>query len=239
MRGRNSMKRITLIVGHFGSGKTEFSMNLIMDMKKKNERVAILDLDIANPYFRSRENQAMLLENGIDIHYNSYGYDITEDMPALSATIRAPLEDGDCKVVADVGGNNSGAMVLNQFRKYFTDDESEMLCVMNANRPDTESCELMIESIRSLEDITGLKAKGLINNTHMLKETTADDIIKGYRMCQEVSEITGYPIVWNTCRKDLLPELEKRLAEEGIGDEFVIYPIQLYMRPDWLDKPVY
>lgn len=248
------MKRITLVTGHFGSGKTEFSMNLAADLRKAAEgRVAVIDLDIANPYFRSRESQAQLEGMGIDIFYNHYGYDITEDMPAIGAVIRTPLENDEYTVVADVGGNDTGAMVLNQFGKYFTDEDSEMLCVLNANRPDTESPELMVESIESLEAITGLKAKGIINNTHMLRETEASDMIKGYRMCSEVSEKKGIPVVWNTCRRDLLENLEGALSEEGIaydvyefGDErpkdsgtFVIYPIDLYMRPEWLDKAVF
>ena len=141
------MKRITLIVGHFGSGKTEFSMNLVMDLRKKYDKVAILDMDIANPYFRSRERQTVLEREGIAIHYNSFGYDITEDLPAISATLRAPLENKDYITVVDVGGNDSGARVLNQFKKYFEGDDCEMLCVLNGNRPETETTEGMIEHL--------------------------------------------------------------------------------------------
>lgn len=233
------MKRITMVVGHFGSGKTEISMNLVMDMKEKYKKTAIIDLDIANPYFRSRESQQFLENNGVETFFNSYGYDITEDLPAIAATIRKPLENEDYMVVADVGGNDSGAMILNQFSRYFNEDNSQMLCVLNANRPDTETPELMIESMKSLEQITGLKIKGIINNTHLLRETTVEDIVGGYRKCLAVSEKTGCPIVFNTCVRDLADELQNILAIEGIGKEFVIYPIDLYMRPVWLDKAVY
>ncbi|MEG0291805.1 MAG: ATP-binding protein [Anaerovoracaceae bacterium] len=228
------MKRVTLITGHYGSGKTEFSMNLTVDLKKKHDKVAILDLDIANPYFRSRERQKMLEDLGISIQFNSFGYDITEDLPALSATIKTPLENKEYMAVVDVGGDDSGARVLNQFGKYFTKDDSEMLAVINANRPETDNVEGAIMHIRSIEIETGIKMDGIINNTHMLKETTPQDIIKGYRLCQEVSKELDLPIVWNTCRETLLDELNEELQKEGIQD-MIIYPIKLYMRPSWLE----
>ena len=118
------MKRITLIVGHYGSGKTEFSVNHVINLKKQFDKVAILDMDIANPYFRSRERQEFLEDMDIAVHFNSFGYDITEDLPAISACMKAPLENKDYMVVADVGGDNAGARVLNQFKKYFVDEST-------------------------------------------------------------------------------------------------------------------
>lgn len=227
------MKRITLITGHFGSGKTEFSVNLTVDLKKEFDKVAILDLDIANPYFRSRERQKMLEDLGIKVHFNSFGYDITEDLPALSATLKAPLENKEYRVVTDVGGDDTGARVLNQFKKYFLDDDSEMLCVINANRPETDKLEGCLDLVNRLEVETGLKVDGLISNTHMLRETTTDDIIKGYRLCQEVSKELDVPIVWTTCHENMVDELKERNEKESITD-MVIYPITLYMRPTWL-----
>lgn len=222
------MKRITVISGHFGSGKTEFSVNLAMDLKKKYEKVALLDLDIANPYFRSRERQQMLEEAGVQVYYNTFGYDITEDLPAISAVLRAPLEDEECITVVDAGGNDSGARILKQFSKYFTEDESQLLCVVNANRPETDSAEGMISHIRSIEGETGLRVTGLINNTHMLAETAPQDILEGYELCQTVSEETEIPLIWNVCWKEHFDELKSL----GIAN---LYQINLYMRPVWLD----
>lgn len=229
------MKRITAIVGHYGSGKTEFSVNLVMDLKKQYEKVAILDMDIANPYFRSRERQAFLEEQGIDIHHNSFGYDITEDLPALSATLKAPLENKEFITVADIGGDDSGARVLNQFRKYFITEESTMLCVINANRPETDHVEGAVSHIQRIQMETGIKIDGLINNTHLLRETTVDEVIKGYELCREISQQLEIPIVYNTCVRSLCPELEKAVEQRGFT-EFTIYPITLYMRPTWLDS---
>lgn len=230
------MKRITLIVGHYGSGKTEFSVNHVINLKKQHDKVAILDMDIANPYFRSRERQEFLEDMGIAIHFNSFGYDITEDLPAISACMKAPLENKDYMVVADVGGDNAGARVLNQFKKYFVDEsDCEMLIVVNANRPETTTLEGALYHIRTIEAETGLKVKGLINNTHLLRETKVEDIIEGYQLCREISRETGIPITYTTCVEKLVPELEKAKTEQGL-DDMVIYPIKLYMRSTWLDR---
>ena len=82
---------------------------------------------------------------------------------------------------------------------------------------------------------TGLKVKGLINNTHLLRETKVEDIIEGYQLCREISRETGIPITYTTCVEKLVPELEKAKTEQGL-DDMVIYPIKLYMRPTWLDR---
>lgn len=231
MPGTNSMKRITVITGHFGSGKTEFSVNLAMDLRKEYRKVALLDLDIANPYFRSRERQHMLEDSGIEVYYNTFGYDITEDLPAISAVLRAPLEDLDCITVVDVGGNDSGARILKQFKKYFAGEDSEILCVLNGNRPETDSVEGMIEHIRSIENETELKIDGLINNTHLLMETTPEDTLEGYQLCQKVSEETGISLRWNICWKNH----ENSIQSIPSIPKDTLYPIILRMRPLWLD----
>ncbi|MBR3788112.1 MAG: ATP-binding protein [Firmicutes bacterium] len=230
------MKRITAIAGHYGSGKTEFSVNLALDLKKEKDKVAILDMDIANPYFRSRERQKMMEAEGINVIFNTYGFDITEDLPAITAALRGPLENEEFTAVVDVGGNDSGARVLKQFEKYFRRDDCELLCVLNANRPETDTVEGMLEHLHSIEIETGLKFHGIINNTHLLRETTADDIVKGYKLCRQVSDKLGIPIVWNTCHEDLLDDLKQLIADENIEDLENIYPIKLYMRPSWLDR---
>lgn len=250
--------RTHAIFGHYGSGKTEFAVNYALDLKKYYENVAILDMDIANPYFRSRERQALMIENGIDIHFNTYGYDISEDLPAITATVRAPLENVKYQTVVDVGGNDSGARIINQFRKYFVNEDTRLLAVLNFNRPDTETIDKSIEQIKSIETEIGIRMTGIINNTHMLRETTTDDIIEGFLNSLEVSEILGIPVVYNTCEKHLLNELIKDAQdreidckvldiqagidngieasnENSLKKTMFIYPITLQMRPTWLD----
>jgi energy-coupling factor transporter ATP-binding protein EcfA2 len=227
------MKRITMITGHYGSGKTEVSVNLACDLRKEYEKVAILDLDIMNPYFRSRERQKMMEDLGIMVQFNSFGYDITEDLPALSAALKTPLENKDYMAIVDVGGDNDGARVLNQFHKYLIGDDAELLFVVNTNRPETEELDGCLWHIAAIQAETGLKIKGLINNTHLLSETTPADIHEGYQMCKDIEKETGIPIAFSTCREDLVDDLKAANEQAGI-DDMEIYPIKLYMRPSWL-----
>ena len=248
-------KRVHVITGHFGSGKTEFSVNYVMDLRKENDKVAILDMDIANPYFRSRERQKLMEDLDIDIHFNTYGFDISEDLPAITATVRAPLENLEYETVVDAGGNDSGARILNQFKKYFVTEDCEMLAVVNANRPDTDSLEGCLEQINSIEVETGIKIDALINNTHMLMETTPEDILKGFELCRKVSEEKKIPVRFTVCERKHLDSLVEAgvkagyrpVVLEGAGrlpagfegkespEDLYIYPITLQMRPSWLD----
>ena len=229
------MKRITIVVGHFGSGKSEFSLNLAMDLVSQGKKTALVDLDIANPYFRSRERQELLENNGVKVYSNVFKRDITADLPALDPAIRAPLEDPESWVVVDAGGDDSGARILNQFRKYLIGDDSAMMVVVNGNRLETDSFEGVMHHITAIHAETGIAVAGLINNTHMLRETTVDDVLWGYDLSKQVAEHIGVPIVFNCCMKELCSELESKNKELHSG-EMVIYPMTLYLRPTWLDK---
>lgn len=223
------MKRIRIITGHYGSGKSELSVNMVTELKKQYDKVAIVDLDIANPYFRSRERQDMMEDMGIEVFHNSFGYDITQDLPALSAAIKKPLENKDYHTIVDAGGDDSGARVLNQFRKYFLTDDCEMIFVINANRPETSTVSGCLHHLDAIQVETGLKVDGIINNTHLLSETSAADIKKGYKLCKEVSELLDIPIIGSYCNEKILNNIKE---EELDGIE--VTPIHLFMRPSWL-----
>ncbi|MBE5035495.1 ATP-binding protein [Gallibacter intestinalis] len=223
------MKRIRIITGHYGSGKSELSVNMVTELKKQYDKVAIVDLDIANPYFRSRERQDMMEDMGIEVFHNSFGYDITQDLPALSAAIKKPLENKDYHTIVDAGGDDSGARVLNQFRKYFLADDCEMIFVINANRPETSTVSGCLHHLDAIQVETGLKVDGIINNTHLLSETSAADIKKGYKLCKEVSELLDIPIIGSYCNEKILNNIKE---EELDGIE--VTPIHLFMRPSWL-----
>lgn len=224
------MARTIAVFGHYGSGKTEFAVNYSLHLKEQGRRVSMVDLDIANPYFRSRERQALLTERGVPILFNAYGYDITEDLPAITAAVRSPLEDPAMDTVVDVGGNDSGARVIRQFLKYFEGDEVDRLLVVNANRMETDTLEGALFHLRTIEKEIGLPLTGLVNNTHLLRETTPEDVIKGHDLCEELSKKTGIPLWLDTCERRFV----KALAGKGLN----LFPMDLYMRPAWLDTPV-
>lgn len=225
-----SRKRINIVVGHFGSGKSEFSVNYAL-YKGNKCKTALVDLDIANPYFRSREMQNFLESKRIDVYSNAYGYDITADLPAISAKIKKPLEDTNCITIVDAGGNDSGARVLHQFKKYFVPEITEILCIVNANRFETASFKTAMNHIISIEDEIGMKITSIINNTHMVWETSCEDILKGYKLCKEISKTKNIPIKYNCCVERLTEEVLLLTKEEK---DFNIFPIKMYLRETWM-----
>ncbi len=226
-------RRIRVIVGHYGSGKTEFSVNYALKLAERGKKTALADLDIANPYFRSRERQRLLEDKGVKVYSNTFGYDITADLPAIAAGIKAPFEDVSVETVVDAGGNDSGARILVQFGKYFERGDCDVFCVINANRPETRSVEGALAHIDTIEKEANLKITGLVNNTHLLAETKPSDILKGYGLCKEVSGELGVSLKYNCCAEQLMEELKVMTKEI---QDFTLFPIQLFMRDNWMDR---
>ena len=231
---RKPDRRVMVVTGHYGSGKTEFCVSLAMRLAKLGfgpyERLGLVDLDIANPYFRSRERRETLEAAGVKVYGSAYIHEITAELPALGADIRAPLEDAGCRVIVDVGGNDSGAVVLNQFGKYFDPEDALFLIVVNANRPETRDLEGALSHLRAIEQKTGRRIDGVINNCHLLRETDAACVAKGHALCEALCEATGKLLWCDTYPEGIVPEAD--LA----GKYEHLLPLGMYMRPTWIDK---
>lgn len=229
-------KRRIAICGHYGSGKTELAVSLALLAAKARPyaRTALVDLDIANPYFRSREQRRLLEKAGVGVYGSAYREEITAELPALGADARAPLEDAGCLCLVDLGGNGEGAKVLRQFGAYFQGaDCCETLAVVNANRPDTATVEGALEHLCDMERAMGIRVTGLVNNCHLLRETTAETIRQGRTLCETVSAKAGLPILLNCYPAPLVSR--EALAQLGF-DEKTLMPLGMHMRPTWLDK---
>ncbi|MDR0841449.1 MAG: ATP-binding protein [Christensenellaceae bacterium] len=228
-----TQKRIIAVTGHYGSGKTEFAVSLALweagQAERRFARLAVIDLDIANPYFRSRERRGLLEEAGVAVYGGAYREEITAELPALGANAKAPLEDAGCFAIVDLGGNGEGAKVIHQFHSYFEGDQHEVYCVVNANRPDTATVEGALEHIYSIQAATGLRVTGIINNCHLLRETTAQTVLKGHALCEKVQARLQLPIVCDCYPAPLVQAREL----QGIANPF---PLGMYMRETWLDK---
>jgi len=220
-------KRIRIIIGHYGSGKSEFSMNYVTRLRDLvDTKVAISDLDVVNVYFRTREKREFLKDNQI-LPIDSSVQATTLDLPAVSAQVTAPITDKSYNYVIDVGGDDVGARVLGRFSHLIEGDDYDMFCVVNANREKTQTAQEVINHIKSIEHTSRLKVTGLVNNTHLVRETTIDDIIKGNELVKEVSDLTGIPVRYVTCLESLRPQLPNNIEGE-------IFPIKLYMRENWM-----
>lgn len=220
-------KRIRIITGHYGSGKSEFSVNYVVQLRKETEdKVAIADLDVVNVYFRSRERKEELRAMGI--HPIDSSIDAPSlDVPAVSGEVTAPMHDSSYQYVIDLGGDKVGAKVIARFKESLPENGYDFFFVINANRERTQTAEEVIEYIDEIEAASGLKITGLINNTHMLKATTVEDVLKGQEVAKKVSEMRNIPIKYISCLEEVAEQLP-----EGLDGQ--ILPIHLYMRADWM-----
>lgn len=187
------MKRITIISGHYGSGKSEISVNLAI-----NNRVDYLvDLDIINPYFRSRGLSSFLEEHKIHLVESTVKGMLGSDLPYVSGEGAVPFINPNITAIYDLGGTENGARVLIQFLDKVKDiKEIDFLCCVNIFRPETASVKGILDTISMYEAETQLKVTGLINNTNLMNETQEEDIIRGEELLNEVSNELGIPIVY-------------------------------------------
>ncbi len=225
---RFNEKRIVIIIGHYGSGKTEFSCNYAIEyVKETGGDILLSDLDIVNPYFRSRERAAYLEEKGVTVMSSLLGNDVNIDLPAITAALNIPLKDGKTKTLLDVGGDQIGARVLRQYNDYIDDDDCDMFAVVNANRPETRDVEGALRHIEGIEFEAKRKVSGLINNTHMLRETSVEDVLRGQKLLEEVSDRLNIPIVYVSVIRKLVEELQGEI-------KVPIIPVDMIMRDEWM-----
>lgn len=214
--------RLALITGHYGTGKTEFAVNLALALAGEGERVALADLDIVNPYFRSRERRELLEAAGVRLIATPQAL-ADADVPALPAELHALLEDRTVRGVLDIGGDPSGARVLARYRPRIVREDYQLLYVVNANRPEVRTAERSVEVLRAIEAVTGLRCTGLVNNTHLCGETGPEDVREGALLAEEVSRMTGVPIVCHAA--------EARFADSLRDLE--LFPMELRMKKPW------
>lgn len=220
--------RITIITGHFGSGKTEFSINYSLYLKQFFDKVAIVDLDIINMYFRIREKQDLLEERGLEVFSSKIPRGNTLDLPAVDPAILKPLENRQYQAVLDIGGNPKGALSLGRYRKLLAEEGYDHYFVINRNRPETQNADQIKAFIDQIQGHSQTRITGLINTTHMLKNTSVDDIRYGEELMDEVSRLMNLPKVYTVCRKEIYDQVK------ALELDSEIFPIELYFREAWM-----
>lgn len=220
-------KRVRLFIGHYGSGKSEVSINYVTRLREVVDgEVALADIDVVNVYFRTREKKDLMRQLGIT-PIDSSIQTTTLDVPAVSAEVMRPLHDDKVNYVLDVGGDNVGGRVVGRFAEHFKSDNYDMFFVINANREKTQTANEVLGYIDAIEASSKLKVTGLVNNTHLLRETTVEDVLKGQEIAREVSKIKNIPIKYVCCIENLVDKLPKDLE----GD---VLPIKMYLREEWM-----
>lgn len=214
------MKNITFLTGYYGTGKSEITVNLAI-----REKVDfVIDLDIINPYFRSRELEKELKSYGIDSISSDMDEKMTLDMPYISSKIFKPFLNPSLRAIYDLGGNDLGAKLLRQFDDYHHVD-IDLFLVVNIYRYETATADLILKLINKIEGMGGFKITGLINNSNLLKDTKLADIIAGDNVLKEVSNKTKLPIVFTT--------VWDQLDIEDLNVSGEILKLNLYFRKNW------
>ncbi len=220
------MSRINIFTGHFGSGKTEISINYAIKLAEQGKKVAIVDLDVVNPFFCVRELKDKLEEKGIKVISSNPEY-VNAELMVVPPEVLSVFHDKSYEVVIDIGGDNMGAMALGQYNKYIKDESYEMFFVINNNRPFTQDSKTTEEYIQEIEYASRLKATKLISNTNLSYETEEEDILKGDREVVVLSKTLGIPYAYTVCRRDFVDIIKGKVK----GEE--IFPIDIFMMPPW------
>ena len=199
-------KRVIILSGHYGSGKTNIAVNLALELKKTRNNVALADLDIVNPYFRARQSLARLQEANIRFIASAYA-NTNIDAPSLPQEIYAITDDKTLSAVLDVGGDDRGALALGRISAAIKDENNyEMLLVANMYRPLTRTAADTVTVMREIEKACGLPFTGIINNSNLGRETVAQTVLDSLEYVAEVSRLTGLPVVMTAVREDLCGE---------------------------------
>lgn len=194
MRG----KRITILCGHYGSGKTNIAVNLAISLKKEHDRVAIADIDIVNPYFRTRDAMDLLSRAGVTLISSPFASS-NVDLPALPQELYAITDDPGLTAVVDVGGDDRGALALGRWRdSILRENDYDLFMVLNFLRPLTRTAEDALDVLREIEGAARIPFTGLINNTNLGGETELSHILAGDREARRLSEMTGLPLTATT-----------------------------------------
>ena len=204
-------KRVLLLCGHYGSGKTNIAVNLAQAIKREYPIVTLADLDIVNPYFRSKDSAAELEEAGIRLICSNYA-NSNVDIPALPSDLYALTDDRRMRAIIDVGGDDRGALVLGRLApSILEENDYEMLMVINCYRPLTRDAASTVEVMREIECAGGIRFTALVNNSNLGVETTAEDVLESMRYADEVAAMSGLPVVLTTADERLQNELQDKI----------------------------
>ena len=200
-------KRISLFMGHYGSGKTNIAINYAHRIRQSGKEVAIADLDIVNPYFRMKDSQEEMLKEGIDVIALPFA-NSSVDLPALPSAAYSLVQNTARYAVLDIGGDDRGALALGRFTPYIREENNfDVFFVANFYRPLTTTAADAMEVMREIEAASGLPFTGIINNSNLGAETTAGTVLGTLERCAELSKLSGLPVVFTSVHESLEEEL--------------------------------
>ena len=194
-------KRVTLFAGHYGSGKTNIAVSYALLLAREGKKTAIADLDIVNPYFRTKDSASELEAAGVDLISPQFA-NTNVDLPALPAEAYRLVEDRSLFAVMDVGGDDRGAYALGRYAPFILEEgDYRMAFVANPCRPLTRTPEEALEVMREIEAAGGVPFTAIVNNANLAHETTAETVLAAIPYMERLSELSGLP-VWLTSAEE-------------------------------------
>lgn len=204
-------KRLTLFCGHYGSGKTSVAVNTALVLKKEREKVALADLDIVNPYFRAKDHSDLFEKEGIRLICSPFA-NSNVDFPALPPEMYALTDDRSISAVLDIGGDERGALALGRIApKILAENDYDMLLVVNRYRPLTPDTASVLEVKEEIENACRIPFTGIVNNSNLGAETTAQIILDSLPYAEDIAKATGLPIVMTSAERRFCAELEGKV----------------------------
>ena len=216
-------KDLTLVCGHYGTGKTNLSINLAVECARRGKDVVLVDLDIVNPYFRSSDYADVLKKENVRVVGPVFANSNT-DTPSLPAEMGSVLADESKTVIVDVGGDDVGATALGRYGDIIRKRGYDMIYVINRYRSMTTTPEEAAEILVEIEGACGLKANAIVNNSHLKQLTTADTILDSLCFADCTAKMLGLPISFTTAPKSLA---------DALNNIPNVYPVDIYVRTPW------
>lgn len=217
------MNKITIITGHYGSGKTNLAVNLAMQARREGKSVAVVDLDIVNPYFRTADFKTLFGENNIKLIAPDFA-NSNLDIPSIQFDLEQIAKSEDCLII-DVGGDDAGAVALGRYAEALSvyGENVDMLYVINQRRYLTATPDEAISLMYEIENASRMKHTAIVNNTNLGNETTLEIVESSEEFASEISVRTGLPIKFTAFPEDC--------AE--LTDNPDAYPVKVYVKPLW------
>ena len=206
-------RRVTVFAGHYGSGKTNIALNYARALARAGLRTCIADLDIVNPYFRTKDSAAALAADGIGLVVSPFA-NSNVDFPALPKEIYALVADRSTHVVMDVGGDDRGALALGRWTgDILAEGDYDMLAVVNASRPLTRTPADAVATLREIEAAAGIPFTGVVNNTNLGQQTRPEDVAASVPYAQTVADTLGVQVRFTCCDRRIAAALEGKVPD--------------------------
>lgn len=213
--------RVFIYIGMFGSGKTELAINTAVELKKKSEHVALLDIDVISPYFRSRDQKDPLEKKGIKV-VSPPGALSHADLPIITAQVGGYISNKEYLTVADVGGNEDGATVLGSLKPFLDPVRKKTFFVVNALRPFSTTFDEVVRNVKKISQSGRIKIDYLVNNTNVASETSTKDVERGEEIIAKASEYLEIPVAFS-------------VVEDGLdfSGKFQVFKLKRYLKNPW------